>query len=72
VTIGPGAQGRRQKNFQVGGTTEKRLKNSKKRPKIALLSLFQGGGQRKKDRKIAKKDRKIALFSLYLLHLYHV
>jgi len=54
-----------------GGTTEKRLKNSKKRPKIALLSLFQGGGQRKKDQKIAKKYRKIALYSLYLLYLYH-
>jgi len=32
-------QGRRQKNFQ-GGPTEKRLKNSKKDRKIALLSLY--------------------------------
>jgi len=45
----------------------KRLKNSKKDRKLALLSLFQGvGGNGKKDRKIAKKYQKIALLSLYL------
>jgi len=46
----------RQKNFQRGGATKKIPKNSKKIPKIALLSLFQaGGGNRKKEQKIAKK-----------------
>jgi len=51
--------------------TGKIPKNSKKRPKIALSTLFQGGrGQHKKDRKIAKKHQKIALLSLYLLYLY--
>jgi len=48
-----------------GGQREKRPKNSKKSPKIALLSLFQEG-QWKKDRKI-EKHQKIALLSLYLL-----
>jgi len=38
-----GVQGRRQKNFQ-GGLPKKRLKNSKKDRKVALLSLFQKGG----------------------------
>jgi len=41
-----------------GEPTEKRLKNSKKKRKIALLSLFHG-----------KKDRKVALFSLYLIYI---
>jgi len=35
----------------MGGTEKKRPKNSKKRPKIAQLSLFQGGGATKEDRK---------------------
>jgi len=46
---------RQKNNFQGGGATKKKTKNSKKDRKIALLSLYQGGGQRNKDRKIAKK-----------------
>jgi len=47
-------QGRQQKIFQEW-PMEKRLKNSKKDRKIAILSLFQGG-QWKKYQKIPKKN----------------
>jgi len=50
-------QVRRQKNFQ-GGPTEKRLKNSKKDRKIALLSLFQGEGEGGATEKIPKNSKK--------------
>jgi len=57
------------RKFFRGGATEKRPKNSKKRPKIALLSLFQGkGGQRKNGRKIAKKAEK----QHYLSSIYYI
>jgi len=57
--------------FPGGGRQQKtRPKNSKKRPKIALLSLFQGKGATEKRPKYTKMDRKIALLSLYLLYLY--
>jgi len=48
-------QGRRQKNFQRRGSTEKRLKNSKKRSKNSSINLFRGKANRKKIGKIAKK-----------------
>jgi len=41
--------------FPGGGGNEKRLKNSKKRPKNTTLKPLQGEGQRKKRPKIAKK-----------------
>jgi len=47
-----GIQRRRQNNFQEGGPTEKRPKNSKKYRKIALLTLFQEeGGNGKQTKK---------------------
>jgi len=52
-------QGRRQKNFQVGGGNgkEDRKIATKKTEKIAHLSLFWGrGANGKKTEKIAKKD----------------
>jgi len=49
-----------------GEATEKRSKNSQKRPKNSTVKPLPGeGGQR-------KKDRKIAPLSLYLIYLYHV
>jgi len=59
-------KGRRQKNFQGEGATEKRLKNSKDQ-KIALLSLFQGVTTEIRSNN-SKKDRKIALASIYYIY----
>jgi len=51
-----------------GKGTEKRPKNSKKRPKIALLSLFQeGGGSNEKKTKIAKRPKNITIKPLSTL-----
>jgi len=63
------SQGSQQKNFPEEGATENRLKNSKKRPKTALFSLFQEEGATKKRSKIVKNNNKK---QQYLASIYYI